>query len=168
MGGHKGNRRNPSFHAGTLERRHEDIQEAMNDQSLARLESLLTSMVAHGAELLQEQCKESSFPGRISHESWSNDAGVSMAYISCYLDHDPSAEAIEATWNVSLDEEHLILQADVCYSNGMIIKPILDLMIDFTDEDKGMVQVQSALDESLAEALLNLRSILKCREQEDG
>ncbi len=140
----------------------------MNDHTYARLESLLTSRVSSVAEVLQKQCKESGLPGRISHGSWSNEGGVNTAYISCSLDHDPSKDAIEATWHIASDQEHVILQGDICYSSGTIIKPILDMMIDFTDADNAMLEIESVLDEGLAETLRQLKNILGCQGKEDG
>lgn len=134
----------------------------MNEQVLARLESMLVSLVSQSAEVLQRQCKESGLAGSISHGSWSNDAGISMAYISCYFDHDAITDAIEVVWQVTHDEGHVSLQGDICYSNGEIIKPLLNLAIDSTDAEYALFQAQSEMEGCLAEALIQLRKLLSC------
>lgn len=139
----------------------------MNDQALAQLAALLASRASHGARLLQEQCNDRDFRGELSHGSWSNNAGVTVAYISCFLDRDLSKEAIDMTWQMSLDQGVVVLQGDIGYSNGQVIKPIIDLTIDLTAADDILFTVQAMLDESLAEALIQLKNILGCHATED-
>lgn len=139
----------------------------MNEQPRGQLTDLLTSRVSEIARLLQKQCSESGFYGKIHHGSWSNDAGTTVAYISCFLDNDRGKEAIETTWHMRPDQNAVVLQGDIGYTNGQIIKSILDLSIDFADVGNVLPKVQAMLDEGLTEALIQLKSILGCRETKD-
>ncbi|MCA9870758.1 MAG: hypothetical protein KC487_10335 [Anaerolineae bacterium] len=135
----------------------------MNTHTFAQLQSLLTSKVSFAAETLRNECSEHTVSQWINHGSWSNDAGIMVAYISCNLDHDRSKDAIEATWQITPDQEFVILQGDICRSNGEIISSILDTRVDFAGADSAAIQeVRSLLDAGLAESLVQLKDILSC------
>lgn len=135
----------------------------MNTHTFAQLQSLLASEVSSAAHTLRNECSEHTVSRWIDHGSWSNDAGIMVAYISCNLDHDRSKDAIEAIWQITHDQEFVVLQGDICRSNGEILSSILDVRVDFADAEGTAIQeVRSLLDAGLAESLVQLKNILSC------
>lgn len=135
----------------------------MNHETFARLEPLLTSMVSSAAEQLRQECHQEGFFPRIVFGNWSNDAGIMLGYISCYPTDDLGENSLDMTWQFTTDQNVVMIEGNICQSNGEIVSTILDRSVSLADPKVAVRELEISLEAGFADAIDQLKRIL-CRQ----
>lgn len=111
-------------------------------------------------ELAQVAKSDSELNGTISNGTWTNHKNIYVGYLSYYPGNDLSERSIDVTITLSFSENIIGFVADVCWSDGEVIKEIVEQNILFTTQSEFLSEVSELCNTVNQNALECLKSFL--------
>jgi hypothetical protein len=126
-----------------------------------QVENILHHHIRHMLERFREFLQEATLSGKVTSGVGASDSGVVAAFLEYSPWGDPAEEVLDAIIDVTLVDDEVHYEADVCMSSGEVLAAIVSKSIHYSTDQELLSFVDEQTSRTRDELLQQLMAFAK-------